>query len=205
MNIIGCVGPMANCVEDLRLFSKVALDYEPWDYEPSLIEIPWKPISVVDVPKKLTIGVMWNDGQVVPHPPVARALKETVDTLRAAGHNIVTWDPKYHPSLLRWINKAYFLDGAHEYHDSMCPSVDPPVPSIEWLLKTEAGTRCTLEETWKVRILIANPTISHQLLISCVVEHGTRPPKDYVRQSVALKRYRCDSMPGQSFRSFRSW
>lgn len=149
-NIIGCVGPMANCVEDLRLFCQVALAYQPWDYEPSLIEMPWKSISMDDLPQKLVIGVMWHDGIVRPHPPVTRALRETVKTLRASGHTIVDWDPKQHPSLLKWIKEAYFLDGAQEYHDSLVPSVDPAVPVIKWLLETQAGKRSTLEESWQL-------------------------------------------------------
>lgn len=152
MNIIGCVGPMANSVQDLRLFTEVALAYQPWDYEPSLIDIPWRSYTVADLPKRLKIGVLWNDGIVRPHPPVLRALRETVNALRAAGHTVIDWDPTHHASLIRWINRAYFLDGAQEYHDSLDPSADPAVPSIRWLLDTEAGERCTLEETWKVGI-----------------------------------------------------
>ncbi|KAL1303077.1 hypothetical protein AAFC00_006521 [Neodothiora populina] len=146
-NIIGCVGPMANSVEDLRLFCKVALDYEPWDHEPSLIGIPWRSTTVNDIPKKLTIGVIRHDGIVAPHPPIARAMEETIDALRAAGHDIVDWDPKYHLPLLEWIGKAYFLDGAQEYRDMTGPS-DPAVPIIKWLVD-EAGERCTLEDSWQ--------------------------------------------------------
>ncbi|GAB7353854.1 hypothetical protein MBLNU459_g4217t1 [Dothideomycetes sp. NU459] len=150
-NIIGCVGPMANCIEDLRLFCDVALAYQPWNYEPSLIEIPWRHTSKKELPKKLTFGVMWHDGVVTPHPPVARVLEQTVDSLRRAGHRIVDWDPKYHSPLVKWINRAYFLDGAQEYRQ-MLDSNDPPVPVIKWLLDTEGGERCTVEETWKVNI-----------------------------------------------------
>lgn len=150
-NIIGCVGPMANCIEDLRLFCEVALACKPWDYEPSLINMPWKSTSAVSVPEKLTIGVMWHDGQVTPHPPVSRALSDTVNALRASGHNVIDWDPKYHPALLKWIHKAYFLDGAKEYRDVLEPSTDPPVPIVSWLLD-QAGDRCSLEETWRVNM-----------------------------------------------------
>jgi len=149
-NIIGCVGPMANCVEDLRLFCNVALAYEPWDYEPSLIGVPWKSMTAHDLPKKLTFGVMWHDGVVMPHPSVSKALKTTVNALRAAGHTIVDWNPKHHSSLHKWINKAYFLDGAQEYHDSLKAASDPPVPIVEWLLESYKGTHCTVKDTWQV-------------------------------------------------------
>lgn len=148
-NIIGCVGPMSNCIEDLRLFCNVALAYKPWDYEPSLIDIPWRLITTRDLPRRLTFGVMWHDGVVRPHPPVARALKQTVDSLRRAGHCIVNWDPMCHDPLVKWINRAYFLDGAQEYRE-MLNFDDPPVPIVNWLLDSEGGERCTIEDTWKV-------------------------------------------------------
>ncbi|TIA11241.1 amidase, partial [Aureobasidium pullulans] len=87
-NIIGCVGPMANSLADLRLFCQVALAKEPWDEEPSLIDIPWRNTTAADLPKRLRIGVMFNDAAVLPHPPITRALRHTVDKLRAAGHEI---------------------------------------------------------------------------------------------------------------------
>ncbi|THZ76229.1 amidase [Aureobasidium pullulans] len=147
-NIIGCVGPMANSLADLRLFCSVALAKEPWDEEPSLIDIPWRNTTAADLPKRLRIGVMFNDGAVLPHPPITRALRHTVDKLRAAGHEIVEWNPQHHASLLSWINKAYFLDGGDEYKSTLLQESDPPVPIIQWLLDSEATTRHTIEETW---------------------------------------------------------
>ncbi|KAI5196557.1 hypothetical protein AUEXF2481DRAFT_44372 [Aureobasidium subglaciale EXF-2481] len=149
-NIIGCVGPMANSLADLQLFCKVALAAEPWDFEPSLIDIPWRDVKTEDLPERLTIGVLWEDNTVTPHPPIQRALKETVAKLRAAGHRIVNWDPQHHAALLKWINAAYFLDGAAEYKNTLLQGSDPPVPMIEWLIDTESKPlRHTVEETWK--------------------------------------------------------
>lgn len=149
-NIIGCVGPMANCIEDVQLFCQVALDYKPWEVEPSLMPMPWRRRRAEAVPKKLTIGVMWNDGVVTPHPPVTRALNQAVAKLRAAGHRVVDWDPKYHASLVKWINQAYFLDGAREYREALKEDNDPPVPILRWLMDTEGTQRCEVEDTWKV-------------------------------------------------------
>ncbi|KAI5204867.1 amidase [Aureobasidium subglaciale] len=150
-NIIGCVGPMANSLADLQLFCKVALAAEPWDYEPSLIDIPWRDVKREELPERLTIGVLWDDNTVTPHPPIQRALKETVAKLQAAGHRIVNWNPQHHAALLKWINTAYFLDGAEEYKSTLLQESDPPVPMIEWLINTESKPiRHTVEETWKL-------------------------------------------------------
>jgi amidase len=152
-NIIGCVGPMANSLADLRLFCKVALEAQPWDFEPSLIDLPWRNVQAEALPKKLRIGVLWHDDEVTPHPPIQRALKETVHKLRAAGHEIVNWDPRLHASLLQWINKAYFLDGAEEYKNTLLQESDPAVPIIQWLLDSTMPTRHTVEQTWRSNAL----------------------------------------------------
>ncbi|CAF1078987.1 unnamed protein product, partial [Rotaria sordida] len=59
------------------------LDTEPWLRDPSLVPIPWRSISLNS--KNLTIAVMWDDGVVHPHPPVIRALRETVEHLKKSG------------------------------------------------------------------------------------------------------------------------
>jgi amidase len=152
-NIIGCVGPMANSLADLRLFCKVALDANPWDYEPSLIDLPWRDVQVESLPKKLRIGVLWHDEEVMPHPPIQRALKDTVRKLIAAGHEVVPWNPRLHSSLLKWINTAYFLDGAFEYKSTLLQDSDPAVPMIQWLLDSTTPTRHTVEQTWQSNVV----------------------------------------------------
>jgi amidase len=148
--IIGCVGPMANSLEDLRLFCKVALDYEPWRYEPSLTPMPWKPTRAANLPKKLKIGVMWDDGMVQPHPPVTMALRQAVDLLKKDGHEIVNWDSKNCKETFAWINRAYFLDGADEYREILNPATDPPTKYMQYMFDNIATKRYTLEESWKI-------------------------------------------------------
>ncbi|KAL3427906.1 acetamidase [Phlyctema vagabunda] len=147
-NIVGAVGPMAVSPEDLRLFCSVALDAQPWLYEPSLIEIPWRP--TITIPTKMRIGVLSNDGVVSPHPPVARCLRETADALGRAGHTIIPWRSSLHPDIIATINEAYFLDGAEEYYEVMKQGNEPPVPIIKMLLDKTHPKHCTARETWKI-------------------------------------------------------
>lgn len=44
----------------------------------------------------MKIGILWNDGMVRPTPPVRRALKETAEKLRLAGHEVIDWEPIGH-------------------------------------------------------------------------------------------------------------
>jgi amidase len=66
---------------------------QPWLHDPRCLPIPWR--SVEKKPE-LKLGVMWHDGVVVPTPPVSRALRETVEKLKAAGHEVVEWEPTGH-------------------------------------------------------------------------------------------------------------
>lgn len=84
---------MSQHLHDLSIFAKAVVDSEPWLQDPRCLPIPWR---TVEKKQKLKIGVMRNDGIVLPTPPVARALEETVTKLKAAGHEIVEWAPHGH-------------------------------------------------------------------------------------------------------------
>jgi amidase len=84
---------MARSVQDLRLYSEGVISQEPWLHDPRCLPIPWREVT----PKsKLKIGVMWHDGIVMPTPPITRALKETVEKLKHAGHEVIQWEPTGH-------------------------------------------------------------------------------------------------------------
>lgn len=91
---------MGKTLDDIKLFSKAVVDAQPWLVDPKCLPIPWREIE----PKtKLKIAVLWNDGVVLPTPPVARAMQETVEKLKAAGHEIVDWNPKLHPKAVEFL------------------------------------------------------------------------------------------------------
>jgi amidase len=83
---------MARTLEDIAMYSKAVIDAKPWLVDPTMLPIPWQP---AELKSKLKIAVMWNDGIVLPTPPVTRALKETAQKLKNAGHELVEWDPKH--------------------------------------------------------------------------------------------------------------
>ena len=79
------VGPNCHSLADLKLLVKLILTHPTLPYEPTCIPGSWVDIKTSD--KKLKIGVLSSDGVVDPHPPIQRALKETAEKLRAAGHD----------------------------------------------------------------------------------------------------------------------
>lgn len=58
-SIRGVAGPLATSVEDLEVWMRTVIDQEPWEYETSLMPVPWR----ADVKLgQFTVGVMWDDG-----------------------------------------------------------------------------------------------------------------------------------------------
>jgi amidase len=103
-------GPMAKTLEDITFYAKAVIDAQPWLVDPKCVPIPWRP---VEPKQKLKIAVLWNDGVVAPTPPVARALKETVAKLKAAGHDIVDWDPRLHPKAIEFLVSTSITNYEH--------------------------------------------------------------------------------------------
>lgn len=101
-SVLSVIGPMAPSVGALRLLMKGILGLEPWKYDPIVIEIPWRDqieqqvLESVRSKKQLSFGILRNDGQATPHPPVRRALELVVAILERLGHKIIEWNPPSH-------------------------------------------------------------------------------------------------------------
>jgi Asp-tRNA(Asn)/Glu-tRNA(Gln) amidotransferase A subunit family amidase len=79
---------MATSLATTEYFMESLLKSDPWNIDPGAIPIPWrKELAAPPTNRKLILGVVFDDGVVKPQPPVARAMRETVDALRAAGHD----------------------------------------------------------------------------------------------------------------------
>ena len=58
--------------------------------------------------------------QVLPHPPVLRAVDTVVSTLKKNGHNLIEWTPYKHDLAVKMINGIFAADGStvscHYHH-----------------------------------------------------------------------------------------
>ncbi|KAI0264592.1 amidase signature enzyme [Gloeopeniophorella convolvens] len=82
--------PMTRTLEDLETFWRAVISMKPWEYDPSCVPIPWR---AVELPKKLKVGVLWDDGVVAPSPACKRALEAAVNALYADGHDVIKINP----------------------------------------------------------------------------------------------------------------
>lgn len=86
-----CVnGVIASSVRDCEMLLRYVSQAEPWLRDPSCAYLPW-PIS--GIPERpLVFGVIREDHDTSPLPPVRRVLHETCLKLEKAGHEVVEID-----------------------------------------------------------------------------------------------------------------
>lgn len=131
-SIISVTGPLTRAREDINLFMKTILDTEPWIREPSLIPIPWRLITLNS--SDLTVAIMWDDNVVHPHPPVTRALRETIEHLKNNGIRVIDWEPIDHQKSWDLISALYFCNGAEEERNTAIEGNEELLPLTEWII-----------------------------------------------------------------------
>lgn len=69
---------------------KAVIGQKPWFKDALTIRKPWSEdeyaLSEHGYGKGLCFAIMWDDGRVIPDPPVKRGLQEAKDALIVAGH-----------------------------------------------------------------------------------------------------------------------
>lgn len=133
--IKGVIGPLSTSLEGLKLLIKTVLDRKPWLCEPGLSAMGWRDMSTALVGRKLKVAVMREDDVVRPHPPVARALENMVQSLQKSDKiELVEWKPWKHDLAWAIISSLYFCDGGAEIKDELNASKEPLRPLSHWIL-----------------------------------------------------------------------
>ncbi|GKT51991.1 putative amidase [Colletotrichum spaethianum] len=148
--IVGAHGPMCTSRSALSLFMSTYCNAEPWQQDTSLVPLPWREVKL---PRKLKIGVMWNDGIVMPHPPVRRALEEVTRALRAHGDQfeLVQWIPLNHSRAYEISMGLYFEDGGNAIKKVLEDGGEEPRPLTQWIFDNELVKDKTKEEVWALK------------------------------------------------------
>ncbi|KAL7946823.1 amidase signature domain-containing protein [Trichoderma barbatum] len=138
-------GPMARCIADIRLWMETVVSLEPWLYDPKALEIPYRAINL---PPKLKIAVLWNNGMVTPTPPVTRALKSVVNTLKAKGYEIVDWSSENHSEAAIICKKFFLSDGGKSVRKILQETGEPWRPELG---DYEQATDMDVYDLWQLQ------------------------------------------------------
>ncbi|KAB8201227.1 amidase signature domain-containing protein [Aspergillus parasiticus] len=153
--ILGTLGPLSPTLGGINLFMKTILAAKPWTTDPSLHQIPWRDNEshiYRDGKKKLTVGVLWDDGVVKPAPPVARALQEMVERLKAfpCDVEVIEWKPYQQKEALEILTRLYAPDGGKAFAKNLALSGEPYLPLLAWTLRDTPGVEeLGLHEVWE--------------------------------------------------------
>ncbi|PBP23166.1 acetamidase [Diplocarpon rosae] len=181
-------GPLSTSRSGIELLMSTYFSYEPWVRETSLVPLPWR---AVNLPPKLKIAIMWDDGVVRPHPPITRALKETKEKLEAAGMEVVEWKPEGHDECWNLTQALYYEDGGRTVENLITSGGETLLPLTEWLIKGNDNVKYrTVEDVWDLKVkrndyrnkynslwLSTGSTDSHPVdAILCPTGPGAAPP-----------------------------
>ncbi|KAF4125867.1 amidase [Geosmithia morbida] len=143
------VGPLARDLETILTAMSSVVGARPWDLDPRCAPIPWRQEEYTEaLDRPLTIAVLHDDGVVRPHPPISRVLRETVDRLRGAGHDIFEWNSDLHPDCVAVMDKFYTIDGGEDLRSAVLAGGEPFIPHVERLIN--AGQAISVFEYWQL-------------------------------------------------------
>ncbi|KAL4911385.1 hypothetical protein BDW74DRAFT_184748 [Aspergillus multicolor] len=140
------VGVLGNTIEALHLVLSSLLSTEPWLRDPNVARLPWQQDIVNETLSRageggrstpagekppLKLGVLWTDGVVIPHPPVARGLHLVVDAVKRAGHTVVDWTPPSQKTAKRVHVSFLKADGGHDINRQLDLSGEPLIPQLK--------------------------------------------------------------------------
>ncbi|THX66650.1 amidase [Aureobasidium pullulans] len=134
-SILSVVGPLSSSSAGLKLAVQSILQTEPWQRDPRVHPLPWRneqeeAAKQLAQDKKLTFAVLKHDGLCAPHPPIKRALEETVQKLESLGHKVIEWQPPSHNKLQDICVKAWGYDGGADAARAFALSGEEPKPNI---------------------------------------------------------------------------
>ncbi|KAF6813462.1 fatty-acid amide hydrolase (amidase) [Colletotrichum plurivorum] len=139
-------GPMTRTITDLEMYCRAVVGSQTWLRDPRCVPIPWREVKL---PAKLRVAVMWHDGIVRPTAPVARALRETVAKLEAAGVDIVDWDPVDQQQGLSLLERMFIADGGISIRKELEKTGEPFRPEMEaYSTAKEVGTY----DMWQIHL-----------------------------------------------------
>ncbi|KAH0346784.1 amidase, partial [Aureobasidium melanogenum] len=143
-SILSVVGPLSSSSAGIKLAVQSILQTEPWLHDPRVHPIPWRSeqeetAKKLAQEKKLTFAVFKHDGLCAPHPPIKRALEETVQKLQGLGHKVIEWQPPSHEKLQDICAKSWNYDGGADAAKAFALSGEEPKPNIMFEQSSQAN------------------------------------------------------------------
>ncbi|KAL2882261.1 hypothetical protein SGCOL_002530 [Colletotrichum sp. CLE4] len=125
------------------------INAKPWELDARCAPIPWREDLYKETcSRPMTIGVLYDDDVVRPHPPLTRVLRSAVGRLQAAGHEVLEWNADLHEDCIRTMDLYYTVDGGEDIRKDVVAGGEPFIPHVEKLLNR--GKPISVYEYWQL-------------------------------------------------------
>lgn len=98
--------------------------------------------------RKLTVGLLLDDGVVRPHPAITRVVQAAAAALKLDGHELVDWNADLHPECIEVMDSYYTADGGEDIRREVDAGGDPFIPHVEKLVNK--GKAISVYEYWQL-------------------------------------------------------
>ncbi|RGP79520.1 hypothetical protein FLONG3_2268 [Fusarium longipes] len=143
------IGPLTRSISSIHDVTKAIILQEPWNQDCRCVPIPWRQNAHDQVlERKLTIGVIRDDGVVKPHPTIARVIEEAVEALKSDGHEVIEWKPDFHAECIEVMDAYFTADGCDDIRRDVEAGGEPFIPAVERLIKR--GGAISVFEYWQL-------------------------------------------------------
>ncbi|KAJ7029895.1 amidase signature domain-containing protein, partial [Mycena alexandri] len=151
-SIVGTFGPICRSLRDVDLWFSVVVGSQPWLQEHDLVPLPWR-ISISPgwsgSDGRIRVGVMRNDGVVLPQPPIRRALETMAAALKQSStFEVVEYHPFKHLEASELAHELYFVDGGAGIRARAAVSGEPILPLTEWVITRPGVKDHTIHGLW---------------------------------------------------------
>ncbi|KAJ3910090.1 general amidase [Lentinula edodes] len=134
-SVASVLGPLSNSLSGIKTFMKAVIDARPWLKDPLAVRKRWSDdeYNLADHGngKNLCFAIMWDDGLVVPHPPIIRGLEVVKKALLNAGHKVIDWKPLKHAEMFKCLHDIWAAGAAEDYKVVTAVTGEPVIATID--------------------------------------------------------------------------
>lgn len=137
LNILCSAGPMGRSLRDMDLFARLLKDAKPWLVDPKLIPIPWTGLKTENQ-KPLKIGIIEDDGFIIPQPPVRRAIawarERLSDPKYASQFEVKPFKPYNAKEAWSHVRRMYWPEGGSAMKEAIAAAGEPIMDLTNWIM-----------------------------------------------------------------------
>ncbi|EXJ58811.1 hypothetical protein A1O7_06241 [Cladophialophora yegresii CBS 114405] len=125
----------------LRHMARLCLGATAYEEDPTWVDMPWREAKIRGLThRRPAFAVLECDGNVQPQPPIRRALRSIVHSLRRANYQVLEWKPPPQAAVVQAYFKTIGADGAQATRQHIKAGGEPPVPMLrEWYCQEAAS------------------------------------------------------------------